>query len=306
MITIKNLINDLKLEVINGAEWLSKEITVDNITRPGLELTGYTEYYDSERVMLIGSREMSYLKTLDPKTEYERIDTLLSEKPPVVVFSTNVEINDIFIALSNKHEIPILKTNLRTNTLFSQLYSYLHEKLTPKIALHGVLMDIMGIGTLITGESGVGKSETALELLKRGHILISDDVVEVYEVVPGLIVGNAPQGLEKFLEIRGIGIIDSVRMFGPGAYRENKKIRFIVHLENWNEEKKYDRFGLENDTTVIFNTKLPRIVIPVKAGRNLATLLESAVTNQKLKYLGYDSAKALQEGLSQVEDKKIE
>jgi HPr kinase/phosphorylase len=270
------------------------------ISRPGVEIAGFLDFFEPERLILIGSKENSFLNLLDVKVQKERLEPIFKLQPPAFIFSVNVVINDIFIELGNKYQVPILKSDLRTTVLSSQLYSYLHSKLAPRKSLHGVLLDIHGLGTLIVGKSGIGKSETALELIKRGHILISDDRVDVFEAAPGVVIGSAPKILERFIEIRGIGIVDVVQMFGAACYRENKKIRLIVELELWQENKVYDRLGIETEKVKIFDTEIHKLTIPVLPGRNVATLVESAALNQKLKYLGYDAAKVLTENVAKA------
>jgi HPr kinase/phosphorylase len=198
-----------------------------------------------------------------------------------------------FKDLGNHYGIALYQSKERTTPINSKLYAYLRSALAPRESIHGTLLDIYGLGTLIIGKSGVGKSETALELLKRNHILIADDRVDVYETAPGIIIGQAPKILERYLEIRGIGIVDVVQMLGAGAFRENKKIRLVIELEHWDNNKTYDRLGIETETYVIFGSEIPKITIPVLPGRNTATLVESAAMNQKLKYLGHNAAETL-------------
>ncbi|MDD4204314.1 MAG: HPr(Ser) kinase/phosphatase, partial [Acholeplasmataceae bacterium] len=243
-----------------------------------------------ERVILIGSKEASFLNLLDASLQEKRLTEIFKLNPPALIFSTNVEIKDIFIKLGNKYHVPILKSKLRTTALNSKLYSYLQENLAKRQTVHGVLMDINGMGTLIIGKSGIGKSETALELIKRGHMLISDDRVDIFQKDVGTLIGEAPKILERYLEVRGIGIIDVVSMFGIGSYRESKKVRLVVELEKWEEKKNYDRLGLNTKTTKYFDTEIPIVTIPVLPGRNVALLVESAAMNEKLKYLGYHAA----------------
>jgi HPr kinase/phosphorylase len=223
---------------------------------------------------------------------------MFMKRPPGVIFSVNVDIEDFFIELGNKYQVAILRSQSRTTPLSGMLYQYLHSKLAPRTSMHGVLLDIHGLGTLITGKSGIGKSETALELIKRGHILISDDRVDIFEAAPGVLIGSAPKVLEKYIEVRGIGIVDVVQMFGAGAYRENKKVRLVVELEHWKKGKQYDRLGIDTETIKIFNTEIAKITIPILPGRNVATLVESAAMNQKLKYLGYNAALELTQAVS--------
>ncbi len=290
-LTVEKIMKDRNLEILAGHDGIKNEVNVAMLSRPGVEIAGFLDFFEPERLILIGSKENSFLNLLDVKVQKERLEPIFKLQPPAFIFSVNVVISDIFIELGNKYQVPILKSDLRTTVLSSQLYSYLHSKLAPRKSLHGVLLDIHGLGTLIVGKSGIGKSETALELIKRGHILISDDRVDVFEAAPGVVIGSAPKILERFIEIRGIGIVDVVQMFGAACYRENKKIRLIVELELWQENKVYDRLGIETEKVKIFDTEIHKLTIPVLPGRNVATLVESAALNQKLKYLGYDAAK---------------
>ena len=287
---IKHLIQDLDLELLSNKKALEREIKSEMLSRPGVELAGFLDFFDPERLILIGSKEAHFMKLLPYDIRRERIEDIMMKKPPGFIFSTNVEIEELFFDLGNKYSVAILKSKSRTTPLSGSLYTYLHSKLAPRTSMHGVLLDIYGMGTLITGKSGIGKSETALELIKRGHILVSDDRVDIFEQSPGILIGSAPKILEKYIEIRGIGIVDVVQMFGAGAYRENKKIRLVVELEHWKKNKQYDRLGVESETVKIFNTEIAKITIPILPGRNVATLVESAAMNQKLKYLGYNAA----------------
>ena len=289
-IKVIHLVKDNQLTILAGNTGLENYIYEDMISRPGIELAGFMDFFDSKRVILIGSKENSFSNLFSLVIQEERIRDIFSHQPPAVIFSVNVEVSDLYIRLGNEYGIPILKSNLRTTALNSKLYSYLQEKLTERQTVHGVLLDIGGLGTLIIGKSGIGKSETALELIKRGHILISDDRVDVYQKDVGILIGQAPKILERYLEIRGIGIVDVVSMFGVGAYRETKKIRLVVELEKWEENKYYDRLGLDLETTKFFDTEIPKVTIPVLPGRNVATLVESAAMNEKLKYMGYHAA----------------
>ena len=291
MIKVKKLMKDLNLACIAGEGGLNNKVEVSNYTRPGLEFAGYFEFSEAGRIFLLGSKENSFLKTLNPELGYMRFKQTLEVKPPCIICSKNVELPDYAIELGNKYNVPILKSDSRTVMMSAKLYNYLQEALAPVQTVHGVLLDINGMGTLIVGKSGIGKSETALELVKRGHQLVSDDRVDIIEKEPGLIIGKAPKVLERYSELRGIGIIDVQAMYGAGAFRDSKKIRLVVELENWDDNKYYDRLGLERETITFFNTKLTKVVIPILPGRNLALLIEAAALNEKLKYMGLDSAK---------------
>jgi HPr kinase/phosphorylase len=295
---IKHLVRDLDLELLTNHEALQREIKSEMLARPGVELAGFLDFFDSDRLILIGSKESHFMKLLDYDLRKKRIEDMFKKRPPGVIFSINVEIEEPFLELGNQYDVAILKSKSRTTPLSGTLYQYLHSKLAPRTSLHGVLLDIHGMGTLITGKSGIGKSETALELIKRGHILISDDRVDIFEAAPGVLIGSAPKILEKFIEVRGIGIVDVVSMFGAGAYRENKKIRLVVELEHWKKAKQYDRLGIETETIKIFDTEIAKITIPILPGRNVATLVESAAMNQKLKYLGYNAAYELTQAVA--------
>jgi HPr kinase/phosphorylase len=303
---IKHIVKDLRLELLTNECCLQNEIKSEMLSRPGVELAGFLDFFDSERLMLIGSKEASFMQLMPLELRKKRIEEMFKLNPPGLIFSVNVEIEPLFIDLGNQYQVAILKSETRTTPLSGRLYQYLHNKLAPRTSLHGVLLDIHGMGVLITGKSGIGKSETALELIKRGHILISDDRVDIFEAAPGVLVGNAPKILERYIEVRGIGIVDVVQMFGAGAYRENKKIRLVVELELWDSKKQYDRLGIDTQTIKIFNTELSKIIIPILPGRNVATLVESAAMNQKLKYLGYNAALNLTQAVSKKAARKDE
>ena len=229
---------------------------------------------------------------------YQKI--LFQQKPSGFVFSLNVSVPQYFLDLGNKYDVPILKSTLRTTSLNSKMFGFLCSHLSPRQSVHGVLLDINGMGTLIIGKSGIGKSETALELVKRGHQLIADDRVEIYEKEVGILIGEAPELIAQYLEVRGVGIVNVMHMFGAGAYRENKKIRLVIELELWDKDKVYDRLGLNPETVTYFNTELPKIVIPILPGRNNAVLVEAAAMNQKLKYIGLDGAKTLTDKIGKI------
>lgn len=300
IIKIKKLVKDVNLDILAGEDGFDKIIEDPNVQRPGLEFAGFFDFYQGERLILIGSKELSFLLTLEDSVAKERVKSLLEKNPPCIVVSTNVNLPDYFIEYGNYYHIPILKSKLRTTALSSKLYNYLQDNLAPRQTIHGVLMDINGMGTLIVGKSGIGKSETALELIKRGHQLISDDRVDVFEKEPGTLIGLAPKVLERFIEIRGIGIVDVTRLFGAGAFRQSKKVMLVVELEKWEEGKYYDRLGLETQTQTFFNTEIPKVVIPILPGRNTALLVESAALNDKLKYFGVNCAKEFTEQINRL------
>ena len=290
-ITVEQLLEDNNLELIAGKEGLELKIYEDEISRPGLEFAGFFDFFDGDRVLLIGSKDFSFFKTLKEDVQRKNVEKIFSLNPPCLVFSKNVVVPDIFKEMAEKYKIAVLYSPLRTTPTSSKLFTYLQDKLAERISVHATLMDINGMGTLIIGKSGIGKSETALDLIKRGHQLIADDLVEIIEKEPGNLIGTSPKLLERYMEIRGIGIVDVVTMFGAASYREKKSIRLVVELENWDESKNYDRLGLETMTLKYFNTEITKVTIPVLAGRSVSLLVESAAMNEKLKLMGHFAAK---------------
>lgn len=299
-LTLKEVKEAMGFELLAGEKGLCDCITADMINRPGMELGGFYDFFEHERILLFGSKECSFLNSLDKKLAFERVEFLFKQKPPAFLFSKNVEVPEYIIKLGDKYGIPVFRCELTTTALSSKLYSYLQELLTIRKSVHGVLVDINGIGTLITGKSGIGKSETALELIKRGHQLVSDDRIEMFEKEVGVVIGSSPKLQSGFMEIRGIGIVNYVQMFGAQAYRDKKKILLVVELEKWDETKVYDRLGLDTLTEKFFNTEIEKVVIPVLPGRNVALLVESASANLKLKYMGYDGAKEFIEKINEI------
>lgn len=299
---IKKICEDNKLVVLAGNDGLDRLVVIHELSRPGVELVGFFDFFEPLRIVLCGSKEITFFNTrLNNEEQIECVDRLFKKNPPAFVFSKHVDVPQIFIDKGNEYNIPVLKSeNLRTTALSSKLYRYLQERLAERTSIHGVLMNLNGMGTLITGKSGIGKSEVALELLHRGHQLISDDRVEIFEREVGVIEGSAPKILEKYMEIRGIGVVDVVEMFGASAYRENTQIDLVVELEKWEDGKGYDRLGLTNQTIKYFNTEIPKVVIPVSPGRNIATLVESAAMNEKLKGMGICAAKEFTESVSKL------
>ncbi len=287
---LKKMVKDLNLEILAGEEGLNIYLEEEMVSRPGMEFAGFFDFYEPKRVILIGSKEASFLRQLPEEIAKTRVKYLFMQTPPAIIFSKNVEVPPYFLEFGNEFKICVLKSDLRTTPLDSKIYNYLQSYLAPRQSIHGVLMDIDGMGTLIMGKSGIGKSETALELIKRGHQLVSDDRVDVYEREVGYIIGNAPEVLERYIEIRGIGIVDVVKMFGAGAFRRSKRVQLVVELEAWEQGKYYDRLGLSNETTKYFNSDITKVVIPVLPGRNLALLVESAAMNEKLKLYGFNAA----------------
>lgn len=299
-VKVEKLFDKFNLKLLGGDKGLSNLITTEKVARPGLEFAGFFDYYDDTRIVLIGSKEYSFLNRLPEELQSMRVKYVFSKHPPCILTSTRVDVPDYFIRFANEYNVPLLHSDKRTNALSSKLYDFLRNNLAERISVHGVLMDIYGMGTLIIGKSGIGKSETALELIKRGHSLISDDRVDIYEKETGLLIGEAPEILQRYIEIRGIGIVDVVQMFGIGSFRENKKIRLVVELETWEKDKYYDRLGLDTIYAKYFDTEIVKVVIPVLPGRNVALLVESAAKNEKLKYFGIDAAKSFTNNVNKL------
>ena len=290
-VLVKKFALDNNLELLAGKEGLNALIDEDEISRPGLEFTGFFDFFDNKRLVLIGTKDATFLDTLPEDVIRKNVEEIFKKNPPCLVFSGRVKVNPIFYEMAEKYNIAILRSALRTTQTSSKLYSYLQDKLAERLSVHGTLLDINGMGTLIIGKSGIGKSETALDLIKRGHQLIADDLVEIIEKEPGNLIGTSPELLKRYMEIRGIGIVDVVTMFGASAYRQRKNIRLVVELQTWDEDKYYDRLGLDELKIKYFNTEISKVVIPVLPGRTVSLLVESAAMNEKLKLLGHNAAK---------------
>ncbi|HCJ66886.1 MAG TPA: HPr kinase/phosphorylase [Elusimicrobia bacterium] len=295
---------DLCLKLLAGEKGLNRQITVTEINRPGLTLTGYFKYFRYERIQIIGGGEHSYLQFLTKKKRIEILDKFFSYEPPCAIITRNVQPLRELITIAQRYYVPLFLTSLGTPPFITELIAYLEEKLAPLITMHGTLTNVYGLGVLILGESAIGKSETALELIKRGHMLVTDDVVEIRQKPGGVLIGSGKGIVSHHMEIRGLGIIDVRTLFGMGAILESTRIELVVHLEEWNESKEYERLGLEDNYTEILGVKIPELVIPVRPGRNIAVLIEVAAMNQRLKSKGYYSARELDKYLIKLMQKK--
>lgn len=271
----------------------NKKVTVPDINRPALQLAGFFTHFDSERVQIIGHVETAYLETLDAETKRERYEKLLSSNVPCIVFCRNEEPDEVMIQEARKYQIPLLQTDKTTSSFEAEIIRWMKVMLAPMMTIHGVLVDVYGEGVLITGESGIGKSEAALELIKRGHRLVTDDVVEIRKVSDETLIGTAPEITRHFIELRGIGIIDVKTLFGVESVKETQSIDIVIHLEDWDRDKQYDRFGMEDEYTEILGNKVVCHNLPVRPGRNLAVIVESAAVNWRQKKMGYNAAKEL-------------
>ena len=269
------------------------EITVADVNRPSLQLAGFFEYFDPNRIQLIGKVEYTYLESLSSEARYQALENLMREPIPVVILTRNQEPFPELIACAEKYNRPVLRAKSPTSRFISAIILYLNVALAPMTQLHGVLVEVYGEGILLLGESGVGKSETAMELVKRGHRLVADDAVEIKRVSNKSLVGSAPEIIRHFIELRGIGIIDVKRIFGMGSVKNTENIDLVINLENWKDGKAYDRLGIESETYDILGIKVPSLTIPIKPGRNLAIIVEVAAMNQRQRKMGYNAAQEL-------------
>lgn len=289
-VKVSELVQQFQLEVIAGEQGLKRTITVDDLNRPGLEMAGYFEYHPQERVQLLGKTELAFFAMLTAEERKERMQRICSDLTPCFVVTRSLEVPQELIDISNEKNLPVLRSSMATTILSSKITGFLERKLAPTATIHGVLCDVYGVGMLITGTSGIGKSETALELVKRGHRLVADDAVEIRQTSDNQLHGTAPELIRHLLEIRGVGIINAMTLFGAGAVRNNKRITLVVRLENWQQDKQYDRLGLDEETTRIIDTDVPLVTIPVRPGRNLAVIIEVAAMNYRLKQMGLNAA----------------
>ncbi len=267
------------------------------VNRPGLQLNGYFDYFDNDRIQIIGKSENSFLYEFEEEEYLRRINAFMKTKPPAVIITRSLPVSDALLEAAKREEVPLLRTEDATSSFLSALISFLNVQLAPRVTRRGVLIEVYGEGILLLGESGVGKSETAIELVKRGHRLIADDAVEIRRVSSKSLVGSAPENIRHFIELRGIGIINARRIFGMGAVKLSEKIDMVINLEQWDAAKVYDRMGLESETTSILGLDVPSVTIPVKPGRNLAVIIEVAAMNNRQKKMGYNAAQELLEKL---------
>ncbi|MBM7652089.1 HPr(Ser) kinase/phosphatase [Neobacillus cucumis] len=296
----KDILEKFQLELISGEEGINRPITMSDISRPGIEMAGYFEFYPAERVQLLGKTELFFFRELPPHERISRMEQLCTDITPAIIVTRGIDVPEELIEASERESVPVLKTNMVTTRFSSRLTNFLESKLAPTTAVHGVLVDIYGIGVLITGKSGVGKSETALELVKRGHRLVADDCVEIRQEDQDTLVGTSPDLIEHLLEIRGLGIINVMTLFGAGAVRSNKRITLVMNLEIWDAKKQYDRLGLDEEKMKIIDTEIPKMTVPVRPGRNLAVIIEVAAMNFRLKRMGVNAAQQFTDRLADV------
>lgn len=296
-VSVSRFIEELELEVVHKGEDTDYEIILSDINRPALQFAGFFEHFAYDRVQVIGKGEHDYFGTLDRDTRLRRLEKLFSYEIPVLVLARGLDFSEDTINMAKKYNRIIIRSQMSTTKFINKASGYLSERLAPSKTVHGVLVDIYGIGVLLIGKSGVGKSETALELVKRGHRLVADDAVEIRRIEDDMLVGEAPDILKYLMEIRGVGILDIKNLYGVGAIRTNKVVEMIAELEYWEEGKYYDRLGIDEEYTTLLDVPVEKIVIPVKPGRNLAMIIEVAAKNYRQKNMGYNAAKIFNEKL---------
>jgi len=304
-VKLGKIIKEFRLEVLNAAENYEKvEVTKPDVNRPGLPLTGFFERFDSNRLMVIGITEWLYLDGLTPEVRRKRFDDLMAHDAPALIITRGLEPHPECLEMARKHGRTVLRTQAQTSAFMSLLIGSLYNDMAPCITRSGVMMEVYGEGVLIQGESGVGKSEVAIELIKRGHRIIADDALEIRETNHGTLMATAPELIRHYMELRGIGVIDVRRLFGMGAIKDEQQIDLVIKLELWDDHAVYDRLGLEGSNTEILGVQIPCITIPVKPGRNLASIVEVAAMNNRNRKMGHNAALELTERMDQLFQEK--
>ena len=302
-VPLKMLVEEFQLEIVFAASDYEKiRLTVEDVARPGLQLAGYFDHFEPMRLLVMGNVEASYLRKLDEVERAITFDRLFSYKFPALLLARNMEPDAQCMEMARKHNVTVLRSAEATSTIVSAIIAYLKAALAPSITRHGVLMEVYGEGLLLVGESGIGKSEAAVELLKRGHRLIADDAVEIRKISGNLLVGTAPKLIRNYVELRGIGIINVAKLFGMGAVKAENEINLVVNIVPWAKQKNYDRLGLEDQYTEILGVQIPMNTIPITPGRNLAVILEVAAMNNRQRKMGYNPALEFTQQLAEDED----
>ena len=305
-VPLKTLVKEFHLDVIFAStDFDAIRVTVEDVARPGLQLAGYFDHYEPMRLQVMGNVEMSYLDKLPPKERAAIFDRLFSYKFPALLIARGIPPHEECLQMAKKHNVTVLGTQEATSTIVSTIIAYLKAALAPRITRHGVLVEVYGEGILLIGDSGIGKSEAAVELLKRGHRLIADDAVEIRKISPTSLVGTAPPLIRNYIELRGIGIINVAKLFGMGAVRTENEINLVVNIVPWNNQQVYDRLGLEEQCMELLGVKVPMNTIPITPGRNLAMILEVAAMNNRQKKLGYNAALEFTEQVNQHFDENM-
>lgn len=300
-VSVQDLLDKIHFHVIYSTETaLAKEITTSEIMRPGLEMAGYFDYFTPERIQLFGMKEWSYMMTVVGDNRYDLLKKVMAKETPVVIVARNLEIPSEMVAAAKKSDIVLLQSREATSRLNSVLTSFLDERLAERTTVHGVLMDIFGVGVLIQGASGIGKSETGLELVKRGHRLVADDRVDVFQRDAFTLSGEPAEILRNMIEIRGVGIIDVMSLFGAGAVKDSTDIDMAIYLEYYDKEKAFDRLGNAPSIVEFSDVEVPQTRIPVKTGRNVSVIVEAAVMNFRAKQMGFDATKTFEDRLTDL------
>ena len=289
---LSNIAKELRLETVYVPDdWENRVVTCADILRPGLALAGFYDCFDNRRIQLIGKAEYEYLEQFTSDIRYDKCSMLCAQMVPAIIISWGMPASEELVLAAKKYGVPILRTVDGTTEIQAAIIGHLSVELAPRITRHGVLVEVYGEGILLLGDSGVGKSETAIELLKRGHRLIADDAVEIKKVSATTLVGKAPEIIRHYVELRGVGIVDVRRLFGMGSVKESEKLDLVINLEEWDNSKMYDRLGLDEQTTNILGIDVPSITLPVSSGRNLSVVIEVAAMNNRQKRMGYNTAK---------------
>ena len=300
-VTVKMLVDKVKLKVVYGNdELLAKEITTADISRPGLEMTGYFDYYSPERLQLLGMKEWTYLMKMTSHNRYQVLTEMIKPETPAIIVARKLEVPEEMLAAAKEKGIAILQSHISTSRLSGEMSWYLDACRAERTSVHGVLMDSYGMGVLIQGDSGIGKSETGLELVKRGHRLVADDRVDVFAKDEETLWGEPAEILRHLLEIRGVGIIDVMSLYGASAVKGSSQVQLVIYLENFESGKVFDRLGNGNEEIELSGVKIPRVRIPVKTGRNVSVVIEAAAMNYRAKQMGFDATKTFEERLSKL------
>ena len=297
-VTFENFIAQLNLEVLSVPDDTQKiKITSTEVNRPGLLISGFSKDFDPSRIQILGRMEFSYLDSLDHDVKIERMNNLFGREIPAVIVTRNMLISSEIVELARRHKVPLLRTGEETSTFMAEAIAYLNNELAKRITRHGVLVEVYGEGVLIIGDSGVGKSETAIELVKRGHRLIADDAIEIRKISNQSLIGQSPENIQHFVELRGVGIINIARTYGAGAVKQSQEIDMVIELEHWKPEKSYSTIGLNDEYMDIMGVSVIKSVIPVRPGRNLSIIIETAAIVNRQKKMGYNAARELLEKL---------
>lgn len=300
VVSIKDIVNQLQLNVYSGENFLDNTVDSSEISRPGLELTGYFNYYPHDRIQLLGRKEVTFIEKMTDEEKQIIFKSLCKGNVPCFVIARGYKPPKELVDIATSQKIPILDSTISTSRLSGMMSNFLEDQLAERTSIHGVLVEVYGLGVLIQGSSGIGKSETGLELIKKGHRLIADDRVDIYQQDDQTVVGEAPKILEHLMEIRGVGIIDVMNLFGVSSVRHHTQISLVVNLMEWTQDNNFDRLGSAPESILLANVPVPKINIPVSTGRNVAIIIEVAAMNFRARTLGYDATKKFEDNLAQL------